>query len=365
MTYDGHRGGQGGSAANSLVHQLEYNEVDEEVSNLSKPYEVSMHGQTYTTNANSPTALTTDSYHIMLAGGQQNYIKMLPQWWTTLINSDTLYVGQPQGPALTANASSVLFQVAQSTNTGSATWASHHMIRLMAWNTRNVADDGTSFTNITTNLGVGIDGTANTAPGQIQGHLEFTPAANPYGLSICSNGQSGATCSIQLDNYGNPNVIQQLNLTKGGWLNFADKYGNEGGWMQAKTGTDTTGATAVDEVDLAFPDAANSLFYVGGNETVSGNFAVGGKISLGSQASVSANGTQWNFAGPVATPFTSVSGTIQTLSQIEAATHYEGDEVWCHDCLNSGQTAGNGTGRKIWRDSAGTWRTGDGAVAAN
>ncbi|AQS88286.1 hypothetical protein A0U93_10400 [Neoasaia chiangmaiensis] len=478
MTYDGSRGGQGGSAATSLIHQMEWNEVDEIVNNTARDREVSVHGLTLTTNASGPNQLTSDSYHLKLAGGQQNYIIMQPQWWTTLISGDNLYVGQPQGPALTANTSSVLFQVAQSTNTGSATWASHHMIRLMAWNKRNTADDGTSYTNITTNLGVGVDGTASTVPSQIQGHLEFTPAANPYGLSICSSGQSGATCSIQLDNYGNPNVIQQLNLTKGGWLNFADKYGNEGGWIQPPNGSDTTGATPVNEVDVHFPadngllnilgtartyalsvsaaaynpattsgstttaasvsgqgtyqtwnqlhsgsanteiiniapsgvtggfsfyavnsgvdptaatallsmSAQNARFstdvFVGNGKAIHLPDAQGGdvyiyndgestvgfgavKLQFGSDASVSANGTQWNFAGPIAVPETEVSGAVQTLSQIKAATHFEGDEVWCHDCLNSGQATGKGTGRKVWRDSAGTWRTGDGAVAAN
>ncbi|WP_264960598.1 hypothetical protein, partial [Neoasaia chiangmaiensis] len=261
LQYDGSRGGQGGSAATSLIHQMEWNEVDEIVNNTARDREVSVHGLTLTTNANSPTQLTNDSYHLYLAGGQQTYIRMSPQWWSVPIRSDQIFVNAPQGPALTAGATQVLTSFGQSTNTGGNTWAAHHMIRLMAWNTRNVADDGTSYTNITTNLGVGVDGTASTVPSQIQGHLEFTPAANPYGLSICSSGQSGATCSIQLDNYGNPNVIQQLNLTKGGWLNFADKYGNEGGWIQPPNGSDTTGATSVNEIDVHFP-AANGLLNI-------------------------------------------------------------------------------------------------------
>lgn len=54
-----------------------------------------------------------------------------------------------------------------------------------------------------------------------------------------------------------------------------------------------------------------------------------------------------------------------TLSTIKSQTHSEGEKVWCHDCRSPGQAAGAGTGRWIVLDSASTWRTEDGIVAAN
>lgn len=51
------------------------------------------------------------------------------------------------------------------------------------------------------------------------------------------------------------------------------------------------------------------------------------------------------------------------LAAIRAAPHAEGDRVWCHDCLNARQVAGHGTGRWIFLDSAGVWRSDDGERA--
>lgn len=54
-----------------------------------------------------------------------------------------------------------------------------------------------------------------------------------------------------------------------------------------------------------------------------------------------------------------------TLAAIEAQTHTEGEKIWCHDCRAPSQATGAGTGRWIYKDSAGTWRTEDGLEATD
>ncbi|KXV20661.1 hypothetical protein [Gluconobacter japonicus] len=53
------------------------------------------------------------------------------------------------------------------------------------------------------------------------------------------------------------------------------------------------------------------------------------------------------------------------LASIKAGSYTESTRLWCHDCRNSGQVAGSGTGRWISLDSAGTWRSDDGVEAVN
>lgn len=56
---------------------------------------------------------------------------------------------------------------------------------------------------------------------------------------------------------------------------------------------------------------------------------------------------------------------IRSLSTIIVENHKEGDHVWCHDCRNSNQNLGLGTGRWIFLDNVGTWRSDDGVIAVN
>lgn len=57
--------------------------------------------------------------------------------------------------------------------------------------------------------------------------------------------------------------------------------------------------------------------------------------------------------------------STNTLSSIKSGTYTEGTRLWCHDCRATGQATGAGTGRWIYLDSAGTWRSDDSIEAAN
>ncbi|UMM63865.1 hypothetical protein [Aristophania vespae] len=57
------------------------------------------------------------------------------------------------------------------------------------------------------------------------------------------------------------------------------------------------------------------------------------------------------------------SGVKLTLGTIKSGGHEISDRVWCDTCLNAGQTAGNGSGRWVFLDKDGNWRTDDGAIA--
>lgn len=59
------------------------------------------------------------------------------------------------------------------------------------------------------------------------------------------------------------------------------------------------------------------------------------------------------------------SDATRPLAAIKAGTYAVSTRMWCANCLNAGQAAGSGTGRWIFLDSAKTWRSDDGVVAAD
>jgi len=323
--YDGSRTSTPGTNASSLVHQFENEEIDEEVNNVKAKNEVSWHGSTYTTNANYGQ-LSADSYHIALAGGQMNDILLEPQWWTTIVNGLTFYVGQPQGPAQTAGATSVLAAFAGSTNTGPTTWSPSHMVRTYIYNTRNAADDGQSYQNITTSIGVGVDGGSN-APSQIQEHIELNPKSNNNGIGLCSYGEADTSCALYLTGNGNvqmPNGVAtngQINLIKGGWLNFADRYGNEGGWIQPPNGSDTTGGTPVNQIDVSFPQSGG-LLSIHGGITASNQLSASNVSALGSPSTFNFVTSNYGYIGPLQTPASSAAACSAGQFEDDANFHY-------------------------------------------
>jgi len=307
INYDGRRTGLHQAESSSLIHQFEWNEIDELVSNTNNNYDVSMHGATFTTNAASPRTLTKDSYHIMLAGGQQNFIKMAPQWWTVPINSDEIFVNSPQGPALAAGSHRTIVSFGQSTNTGDNTWNKFHTLRAMIWNTRNNSDVDGSDLNITTNFGIAVDGTANE-PNSIQEHIEFNPKSNNTGISLCNYNQSDESCSFVLDGNGVARFRHgavfndAVNVSRGGWLNFADRYGNEAGWIQAAPREDVSGRTVSNEIDINFSNREKAIVKIEG--------------------SVAARGY--------------IQGGSYTLRMLPTVNIPDGASIWCSDCKLNG-----------------------------
>ena len=96
-------------------------------------------------------------------------------------------------------------------------------------------------------------------------------------------------------------------------------------------------------------------------DTATGSAAISGTALLdisqgaGAQFSVSAHANGYG-----------ATNTTKTLAGLKAEnSHYISEQVWCSDCLNDGQTTGNGTGRWIFLDRAYSWRSQDGKIAAN
>lgn len=91
----------------------------------------------------------------------------------------------------------------------------------------------------------------------------------------------------------------------------------------------------------------------------------GTTLQVGNQQSGGGNLTGINAVGVYSIKPNSGTATSMTFSGITSGTYVEGQKVWCHDCRAPSQATGAGTGRWIYKDSAGTWRSEDGLEASN
>ncbi|WP_068173731.1 hypothetical protein [Neokomagataea thailandica] len=298
--YDGSVAG-GTGAASSLIHRMEHLEIDENVSNETRQYAVQYHGITIGSNASRPDLLTKDSYEISLNGGQSQFLTMSPQWWTIPINSDPLYIGQLQGPALKTGAQAVLASFGQSTNTGNASFQSFHYIRPMIYNTRTASDgSGTDYQNIETDIGVGIDGARGTV-NALQEHIALNPANYHNGISLCGY----ATCALSIDGNGVGWMPHDFHITNGSALWIGGSY--------VYTTTDPTSGAIVTHAVVPNNASGAGVLYV------DGAFGAGGAATLASLKVVGAT-----------------HDGEKTLAALPYSGNRDGDHYWCIDCKLNG-----------------------------
>lgn len=128
------------------------------------------------------------SYNLNLAGGTANEIVMAPDWYTTAVQSDPLYVAPLAGPSLDVsggNTVAVMASFAQSTNTGNNTFGSYTYIRPTIWTSRFASDGtGKDFQNETVSYGVSVGGKRGEL-GAVQERIELNPQSAPNGIGLC------------------------------------------------------------------------------------------------------------------------------------------------------------------------------------
>ncbi|OAG73512.1 hypothetical protein A0J51_00980 [Gluconobacter japonicus] len=319
MVYDGSRGGQGSSVGTALIHNQELGEYDFQVSNLTRNYEVSQHGYTFTSDASGPTQLSDDSYFLALAGGMRTYITMSPQWWTTPIDSDPLYVGSLEGSDYSAGSQKVLTSWAQSTNNGTDSFNSFHYIRPAIWTTRNVANS-TNYTDSTVSFGIDIDG-SRTTPNATQERIDFNPKTYPNGVSLCGY----SVCGLSVDGSGNSHADGNLTVTGTtnlGTYTTIDAAGYAGNYSPVVVGAPPSGYVAALQV-AAESGFGNDFieFFNGtteaakidyaGNLTLSGGVASGGNVTVADTKSLGMLGSDGQMgAYEYLTDATSSSGAL-------------------------------------------------------
>ncbi|MEE8657745.1 hypothetical protein DOFOFD_01785 [Acetobacteraceae bacterium EV16P] len=376
MSYDGQNTAETG--ASSLIHAMEWAEIDENIVNEPRDYAVSYHGLTMTTNASSPRKLTDDSYHLLLAGGQRTYIKMDPQWWTIPIMSDPIFVNAVQGPGLKAGSTNMIASFSQSTNTGQNTWQAHHMMRLNFYNTRiNDDQSGTDYTNITTNIGVGVDGTSSQL-GTMQEHIALNPAEYRNGISLCSY----IVCGLNVDRDGLTWHTQDVHVTDGKAVFLGDESKKDIGYLFGRlnpsSGTPDlhivvpannqgVGSVIVDSALDVNGEASFASLSVHG----AANFEEGTAISKGAAYALNSNAGKTLLGADkvgniVLTQKDSRSGgglapASYSLSSLPRSGPTDGVRVWCSDCLLNGIRGVNA----YWHSANQHWTDGQNNVLVN
>ncbi|UMM09478.1 hypothetical protein MKW11_05290 [Gluconobacter frateurii] len=338
------------------------------------------------------------SYNLSLAGGTANEIVMAPEWYTTAVQSDPLYVAPLAGPSLDVsggNTTAVMASFAQSTNTGSNTFGPYMYIRPTIWTSRFASDgSGTDFQNETVSYGVSVGGKRGEL-GTIQEHIELNPQSAKNGIGLCGYN----TCSY-FDANGQIIAGGDIIPGTGKSLYTTDENGSRAAYMFANNSYQMNVAfnlpSGTSEINSG-AQGAQTLHVEGGiladnNIVVGPNKAFGFQDSQGAligyeylvNASTSSgaeihtvvspkngfNGTYYVDANTILESL-KVTGDTVTNGRLNVGTYNldslpssgstDGAQVWCADCkLNgiSGVLA-------YWHASASKWTDSQNGVLVN
>jgi len=194
-----------------------------------------------------------DSYNLHLAGSTSNDIVMEPEWYTTAIQSDAIYVAPMAGPSLDVskgNTQAVIASFASSTNTGEQTFGPFTYIRPMWWAERFASDgSGTDFSNETINYGVSVGGLRGSV-GTIQEHIELNPKAYKNGIGLC-----GYNSCDYVDSHGDFISSGNISTGSGSALYTLDPNGSNAAYAYSN---------AAYQMNIAFnPQSGSSTAYSG------------------------------------------------------------------------------------------------------
>ncbi len=201
------------------------------------------------------TSPTADSYDMDLAGGNATMLNIAGEWYSANISSRPFSSAGYGGPAYAAGSQSVIADFDQSNRPGwdadSAFPTYSHNMRVTLWNTRNTNDTSNTndYNDITTSLGVQVDGHASPTlamDGTIQEHLEFNPSNFPNGIALCGY----QICGFAINGSGNAQFSADANILSGKSLLFTNTKGTQIGSLYGGTDgaihiSSTTGSTGI------------------------------------------------------------------------------------------------------------------------
>lgn len=203
----------------------------------------------------------------------------------------------------------------------------------------NISTDGVGNTNFTNQLG-------NTSNFVFNGSAEIGNQLSIDGTNLVFNNK-------------NPSLNTYINQDGTGNTNFFNNIGSSANWNFNGTINSTKQLITHDSLILkkdSNPYTTTINTDGVGNTYISNDF--GTSMNLKIQGMLF---TPYGFM----TDNSSAINRQHTLAQIQKEGHNESDKVWCHDCLNPGQTTGKGTGAYIYMDSTNVWYNMNGTVAAN
>lgn len=304
MAYDGCAGGAGSCQPTSLVHSMQWWEVDPNISNETRPGMVSFHGLTFGGSQSMPAGatipmskvFTPDSWDAFFGGATPHHIEVGDGCGTMAFESSGYYLP----------AKCNLFDQAANANgiqdADIAEWnaVTQHNSAVYQWQiAMHLESNGlqNDYTDATLHFGPRINGTPGQplAPGaSLLGELQFSGLNG--GVAICGY---GVNCGYQMDGSGNVTFSQQATFTgqtnlKGLTILPDQMYiQNSSGTNQVSIATGSDGSLSV-----------NSL--IGGAEFIENMpLSVNAALTVGQQATfnapfVEASGAQY-FQAPAGT----------------------------------------------------------------
>lgn len=284
MSYDGAKTGGNGRPATSLIHSLEWNEVDMNISNEKRPNSVSMHGLTLTPLGNT-SALTRESYDLTLAGGAPNMLNIWDGCGSMGINESTLNLPASCDLNLPASSPSTA-QSVEVVNFRSGAQANNnpgirHNIDYQIWgqygNSGNLgpANSGATFLSYIGHFGMLIDGTLATSSDQTHagtggsnlGDIQWNMNGQIGGIGLCAYAKN---CGVVVEGGGQSDLDYGARvtgaLTLRGSILAQDNQGNNTAQLYPQNSGDWLLGTSV-------PGGANLL---GVNSMYSRRVSVGG-----------------------------------------------------------------------------------------
>ncbi|MBF0865137.1 MAG: hypothetical protein ABF932_13535 [Gluconobacter potus] len=338
------------SATNkSLIHQFTMDEEDgPTVVNGTAPAN-SIYFQGHSMNAgNQPAALTTDSYEYLFGGDIPHHIVFDGGIGNWLIDGDNIFVPSLKQQQLTTDNPTQSYQIWQMP-VGVGT---KNQFQMVLWNDSGNPSAADGWQRVVTHLGPTVDGAipADGDPGgSKQGDIEWNVGANYGSISLCGY---ATTCGLRVNGDGTVNISGAVSA---GAINSSSltSTGAVSGKSLAAT-ADVSGATVTAAGKISGGSVSTTGVVSAGSVSTSGAATFGGDITIGAGGMLHSEGADSIDTGRILLSITSSTSSFE-----------ESARLWCRDCLNSGQASGAGTGRWVFKDSAGTWRSDDGVVAAN
>ncbi|MFT8716122.1 hypothetical protein [Gluconobacter potus] len=336
------------SATNkSLIHQFTGMEVDGPyVQNGTAPNN-SIFYQGISMNAgNQPAALTVDSYEFLFGGNIPQHILFDGGAGNWLINGDNIYVPSLKNQSLTAQNTAQLYQEWDQWIGGA------NRMRFLLWNSFGNPTASQGWEQAVPHFGPTVDGdpvTEGDPGGSKQGDIEWNVGGNYGSISLCG---FATACALRVNGDGTVNISGAVSA---GAINSSSltSTGAVSGKSLAAT-ADVSGATVTATGKISGGSVSTTGVVSAGSISTSGAAQFGGDITTGAGGMLHSEGADSIDTGRILLSITSSTSSFE-----------ESARLWCRDCLNSGQASGAGTGRWVFKDSAGTWRSDDGVVAAN
>lgn len=363
---------------------------------------------------------TYDSTGLIINGANlPNGIQNTVSGWANEYKGYNFYIPGSQAPAVGQGQSHTNFESFTPSQDG------HQMVMRTSTQQYSTSTSPT-WTDYRVNLGLVIDGTrwdSSGSTGSPMGYLSFDySGANLGGVCLIGNSTTAADPDVPglcVRGSGDVYMPWSVHLSGNGSIVGSSANGNQniGATLQPdangdwNVGTQVSGGANIRGVNLYYGTGANLTGTIHAGVVTAPWFEVGdgssGAITFkhGSfmQATNAAGGItatltpddsgNWTFGTQVAgganvgginaLTATTIKGTVsntpylegvalvravatnQTLSDIENSSHQPSDRVFCGDCRNSGQGAGEGSGRWIFLDTKSQWRSEDGVIAAD